>query len=59
MCSDSSTQLPPEHALSVVIILEGEHGRDLALLNIIPVAIETCGISSSLFVVNTTGTFHL
>ena len=52
LCSYPSTQLQLDHALSVVIILEGKHIRSLALLTVIPLAIDTCRISSSFFVGN-------
>ena len=46
MCSDPATQLPPDHALSVAITLDGKHNRALALITVIPLPIYTCGISS-------------
>ena len=59
MCLDLATQLLPDHALSVVIIVEVKHVRALALLTVIPLAIDTCGINSSLFVGNTARPWHL
>ena len=49
LCSDLATQLLPNHALSVIIILEGKHSRALALLAGDYLAIDPCGISSPLF----------